>query len=82
MLFEEEEETSFIVVLWVMTSCQSHDHQRFGATHDLDLQSRSILNMKVIIVLLLYEPGYVIPRVGNLTEEKSCLCISEFPITV
>jgi hypothetical protein len=43
---------------------------------------RSAGNMKCTIVHPPYEPGYVIPFVGNLTEEKSCLSILEFPIGV
>jgi hypothetical protein len=30
-------------------------------------------------VHLPYEPGHVIPRLRNLTEEKSCVIIFEFP---
>jgi hypothetical protein len=37
------------------------------------------INVKV---RLIYKPGYVIYRVANLTEEKFCLCISEFPTSV
>jgi hypothetical protein len=33
-------------------------------------------------VHLLYEPRYVIPCVGNLTEEKSCVSMSEFSIDI
>jgi hypothetical protein len=32
-----------------------------------------------IKVHLQYDPRYVIPRVGNLTEEKSIVSIVEFP---
>jgi hypothetical protein len=28
------------------------------------------------------EAGYVIPRVDNFTEEKSCVIMSEFPIGI
>jgi hypothetical protein len=33
-------------------------------------------------VLLLFEPGYVTPCVGNLTEEKFCANTPEFPTGV
>jgi hypothetical protein len=29
-------------------------------------------------VHLVYDPKYHTPRVGNLTEEKSCVSVSEF----
>jgi hypothetical protein len=32
-----------------------------------------------LIVHPLYEPGYVITRVGNVTEEKSLVSTLEFP---
>jgi hypothetical protein len=43
--------------------------------------------MKVILVSagklhLLYEPGYITLRVGNITEEKSRVGMSEFPTGV
>jgi hypothetical protein len=34
--------------------------------------------MKAGRVRLLYEPGYVIPHAGNITEEKSLVSVSEF----
>jgi hypothetical protein len=37
---------------------------------------------QIIGVHPLYEPRYVIPRVANLTEENTHVCMSELPIGV
>jgi hypothetical protein len=51
----------------------------YGFQNKQFISSETEITNSLSTVHLPYEPGYVIPRVGNVTEEKSCISMLEIP---